>query len=146
MPMFERVFRHYEELEEYHAGMWRIERGEARKVHIQASADLMKDSDAFKVAMQRALAEWPMSVEVALTADAVNRIAWLGHAGCCVGTESPEEATRAGWHTLDQSEQDEANRVAAEVLEEWETAYSKKKGVDLFSFFERANAQATYRD
>ena len=140
MPTFERVYRHYEELEEFHAGMWRVERGDARKAHIEAAADLMRDSDTFKAAMLRAITEWPLSAEVALTADSTNRIAWLGHAGCCIATGSPEEATRAGWHTLDQSEQDEANRVAGEALEAWEATYSGKRGIDLFSFMERSGA------
>lgn len=133
MTKFERVYRHYEELEEFHAGMWAIVRGENRKAFIQAAADLMRDSDAFKEAMQKAVLEWPVSVETALTADAVNRIAWLGHAGCCIATGSPEESTRAGWHTLDMAEQDEANRVAQEVLDEWEQFYVVSIAPDLFS-------------
>ena len=100
----------------------------------------MRDSDTFKTAMLRAIAEWPLSAEVALTADATNRIAWLGHAGCCIATGSPEEATRAGWHTLSQSGQDEANRVAGEVLEAWEGTYAPQHGIDLFSFMERSGA------
>jgi hypothetical protein len=135
MARFKRIYRHYEELEEFHAGMWRIVRGEERKAFVLAAADLMRDSDAFKMAMRRALVDWMLSAEVALTAENVNRIAWLGHAGCCVETGSPEEATRCGWHTLDQAEQDEANRVAAEVLEEWEAMYVQPERVviDLFT-------------
>jgi hypothetical protein len=132
---FRRVYRHYEELEEFHAGMWRIVRGEERKKYVQAAADLMRDTDAFQAAMRKALIEWILSAEVALTAESVNRIAWLGHAGCCVATGSPEEATRAGWHTLDMAEQDEANRAAAEVLDEWERMYVQVDNVvDLFSY------------
>ena len=140
MAIFERVFRHYEELEEFHAGMWRIERGDARKLHLQSAADLMRDSDRFKSAMMMAIVEWPLSAEVALTAAAVNRIAWLGHAGCCLATGSPEEATRAAWHTLNLAEQDEANRVAKEVLDYWEYEYGRMNGLDLFSYMERSNA------
>lgn len=140
MARIERVYRHYEELEEFHAGMWRIIRGDDRKIFIVAAADLMRDSDAFKEAMRRAIREWPLSAEVALTSLDSNRIAWLGHAGCCVATGSPEEATRAGWHTLNFAEQDEANRVAAEVLDEWEESYLPEHGVDLFSYMERTRA------
>lgn len=118
--MRERIYHHFGNLEEYHAGMWRIVRGEDRKGYIFAAADLMRDPPRFKAAMARALEEWPNSCEHNLTAENVNRIAWLGHAGCCIGANSPEEATRAGWHTLNRAEQDEANRVAAEVLEIWD--------------------------
>lgn len=136
MPRYKRVFRHYEELEEFQAGMWRILRGDARKEKLTAAAALMRDSDAFKAAMLRAIWEWPLSCECAFTADAVNRIAWLGHAGCCIATGSPEEATRAGWHTLDAAEQDEANRVAQEALDTWEAMYVQ---VDQITLFEAPN-------
>ncbi len=139
----ERRYFHYEELEEYHAGMWRPERGEKRKSHIMNAADLMRDSDAFKEAMRRALVEWPKSCEHNLTIEGANKLAWLGHAGCCIAVGSPEEATRAAWHTLDEAEQDEANRVAQEVLDEWEESYLRANGVnDLLSFMERERARA----
>ena len=84
-----------------------------------AAASLMRDPSAFKSAMMRALELWPNSCLHNLSADSVNKIAWLGHAGCCLGAGSPEENTRIGWHMLTQHEQDEANRVAAEVLTAW---------------------------
>lgn len=130
---FQRVYKHYEELEEYHAGMWRIVRGQERKRFIAEAAILMRNADDFKAAMQRAITEWPTSCAVNLTADAVNKIAWLGHAGCCIATESPEDCTRIGWHTLNQCEQRLANMVAAEVLEEWRKSYQPKRAQDLFS-------------
>ena len=115
--MSERVFHNYVNLEEFHAGMWAIVRGKARKNHIANAADLMKQPDAFKSAMLQAVDEWPVSCEANLTAPSVNRIAWLGHAGCCIATGSPEEATRVAWHTLAADEQDVANRMADEVLQ-----------------------------
>jgi hypothetical protein len=129
--MRERIYHHYDKLEEYHNGMWRIVRGDERKGFIVASANLMRNSSQFKAAMLRSLEEWPNSCEHNLTADNVNRIAYLGHAGCCIGVGSPEEATRAGWHTLNKAEQDEANRVAAEVLEMWDQG---KQTPSLFSW------------
>jgi len=117
MKMSERVFHHYEKLEEFHAGMWKIVTGAKRKEHVANAADLMRDPVAFRENMERALVEWPVSCEANLTAESVNRIAWLGHAGCCIGAGSPEEATRCAWHTLDRGEQDAANEAAAQVLE-----------------------------
>jgi hypothetical protein len=114
-----RVYHHYSNLEEYHAGMWRIVRGQKRKDYIAAAADLMRQPCEFKAAMIRATEQWPNSCEANLTAETVNRIAWLGHAGCCLETGSPEEATRVAWHTLDAYEQKAANKVAGEALELW---------------------------
>lgn len=128
-----RVYYHYEQLEEYHAGMWRITRGDTRKQHMQNSATLMKDEKAFEAAMVEALQSWPRSCEHNLTADAINKIAWLGHAGCCIGVGSPEEATRAAWHALNKSEQDKANAAAARALATW-----KKPTYETLDLFEWA--------
>jgi hypothetical protein len=122
----ERVFFHYEELEEYAAGMWKRPTGSIRKKYIEESADLMRCPDEFKEAMAQALQIWPKSCEHNLTSLDSNRIAWLGHAGCCIATGSPEECTRVGWHTLNDAEQDEANRVAGEVLAFWDGTYEGK--------------------
>lgn len=129
----DRVYHHYEKLEEYHAGMWKIVRGDKRKQFVQQAADLMRCPEEFKEAMSQAVKTWPRSCEANLTADGVNKIAWLGHAGCCIATGSPEDCTRVGWHTLDSQEQAEANRVAAEVLQEWEGSYQPVRESDLFN-------------
>ena len=119
MKMLERKFHHCEDLEEYHAGMWKITTG-AKRIHYRdAAADLMRCPDEFKEAMLCAINTWPNSCAHNLTCEAANKIAWLGHAGCCISTGSPEDCTRRAWHELTQKEQDEANRVAKEVLDIW---------------------------
>jgi hypothetical protein len=123
----DRVFFHYTELEEYAAGMWKRPTGFVRKQFVEAAADLMRCPDEFKLAMEQAAEQWRKSCAQNLTCYDSNRIAWLGHAGCCIATGSPEECTRVGWHTLTSDEQDEANRVAAEVLEIWDMAYEIEK-------------------
>ena len=118
---FKRVYMHYERLEEYKCGMWRIVHGEQRAKNIELAAQLMRDIPAFSRAMLRAVEEWGNSCSFNLTSEESNRLAWLGHAGCCLGVGSPEENTRAGWHSLNQSEQDAANEAAQKVLEHWES-------------------------
>ena len=130
-----RQFFHYQDLEEFKQGMWRIVRGRKRIENATAAADLMRDSSRFLSAMRKAVSEWPNSVAHNLTADGVNKIAWLGHAGCCVGCGSPEENTRIGWHMLTQSEQDEANRVAGIVLSDWLDTNSQDMQLELFGGF-----------
>lgn len=121
--MLDRQYFHYEDLEEWRAGMWRIVRGTKRHDLSVAAADLMRCPDEFKAAMQSATREWPKSCLHNLSAESMNRLAWLGHAGCLIATGSPEECTRNGWHMLNKDEQDEANRVAQEVLDEWLSHY-----------------------
>lgn len=126
-----RVYYHYEELEEFHAGMWRIVRGDERKRFIELSAALMRDFDLFSDAMLVATHLWPKSCEHNLTIEASNRLAYLGHAGCCVNHGAPEESTRAAWHTLSPEEQARANEAARIVLYEWDLSRVER---DLFAW------------
>ena len=131
--MSERIYHHYEQLEEFKKGMWRIVRGEARRKFAERAAVLMRDSDVFGAAMRQVLIDWPLSCEHNLTAEDTNRLAWLGHAGCCTAVGSCEENTRIGWHMLTQSEQDEANRVAQSVLDEWTGRVRPQRQAELFT-------------
>lgn len=127
-----RQYFHYEELEEFHSGMWRIVRGDERKQNAEAAANLMRDASRFKSAMYEAVKNWTKSCLHNLTAEAVNRIAWLGQAGCCVGVGSPEENTRIGWYMLTPEEQAKANAAAQEVLDYWESVYLQDQQLELF--------------
>ena len=115
----DREYFHYNELEEWHDGMWKIVGGVARKRNAKAAADLMRNSQRFETAMYKALEQWPNSCRHNLTAEDSNRLAWLGHAGCCIEVGSPEENTRCGWHLLTTLEQNEANNSAQKVLDAW---------------------------
>ncbi len=114
-----RVYHRHEKCEEFAAGMWRDQPSDKRQEFINSAARLMSNPKEFKVQMQRAARDWPNSFENSLTSQAINGIAFLGHCGCCIGTGSPEHLTRLAWHTLSSAQQDEANRVAGEVLKDW---------------------------
>jgi hypothetical protein len=114
-----RVYHHYEKWEEIKSGMWRNVPVGERQQYVDQAASLMKDANAFFLAMQRATIEWPHSCEHHLTGT-FNRQAWMGHAGCCIAVNSPEDLTRLAWHTLTQDEQDRANRAADRAIAEWE--------------------------
>ena len=99
--------------------MWKRLTGEPRKRFVELASGLMRDTEAFRGAMRTAIVQWPKSCASAFTTEGLNQIAFLGHAGCCVATGSPEECTRVAWHTLSIDEQDRANAAAADVLAEW---------------------------
>lgn len=105
--------------------MWKPISAKERNRMAAHAARLMKDPLLFKDCMRRAVKAWPVSCEVNLSNTSNNRIAWLGHAGCFHGVGSHEDATRQGWHYLTAEQQDAANRVAAEVIEEWEAQYAE---------------------
>jgi len=127
-----RVFIHYSELEEVQAGLWKIVRGEQRKMNIINASELMRDIGAFEWAMGEAIEKWPNSAIHNLTAESINRLAWLGHAGCCIAVGSPEENTRCAWHTLSEQEQRDADSAALRVLIKWQMANKEVTQSDLF--------------
>lgn len=102
--------------------MWRRTTANEMRGFAALAADLMRDKGAFMDAMRRALREWPNSCEHNLSDRSINRLAWLGHAGCFVALSSPESCTRSGWWMLSSIEQDAANDAARRVVKEWEDA------------------------
>lgn len=121
------VFHPAQNWEEYKAGMWRqVSNLDERNRYIEAAADLMREPGRFLSAMLTAIERWPISCEHQLTNQSINHQAWLGHAGCCIETESPEDCTRLGWHTLTKDEQDAANDAADRAYDAWEKSYVKE--------------------
>ena len=55
----------------------------------------------------------------------MNRRAWLGHAGCCIAVDSPEDLTRLAWHTLTTEQQERADAVAEEAIATWERMHEQ---------------------
>lgn len=85
--------------------------------------DLLGDAKRFRAAMDRVIAEWPYSVAHNLTNEGMNRVAWLGQASCCIEFGACAEQTRSAFNLLSQRDQDAANALAAQVLEEWLRLY-----------------------
>jgi len=127
-----RIFHHYQDLEEYRNGMWRKAKGDAKNQYIKKSFELMKNIYLFKDSMRQAIIKWVRSCEHNLTIIPSNRLAWLGHAGCCIYAGSPEECTRKAWHLLTDEERNNANRAALDVLAEWDKQH-KREQMDFFN-------------
>jgi len=118
-----RVFHHYKKCEEYRTNMWKQVPVSERQSYQDKSASLMIDYQAFERAMKRAVDEWPFSCEAALTASVMNHQAWIGHAGCAINHDAPEDITRLAWRTLTQEQQDLANMAADNAIAYWKGKY-----------------------
>lgn len=113
-----RTYFHCDLLEE--APMWAAAKSKDVELHSERSADLMREYDAFKNACRNVITQWPYSSMQNLSSRGSNRFAWIGQAACWLNHESVEYTTRIGWRLLDDDEQNQANRVANEIIEEWE--------------------------
>jgi ParB-like chromosome segregation protein Spo0J len=83
-----------------------------------AYRNFLADSDRFRKAAQSVIQEWPHSCEHYLTNFAMNRIAWIGQAAMCYATGIPSKFC-GGFNLLSEAEQEEANNVALDVLNDW---------------------------
>lgn len=106
--------------------MWKAVPPQDRDAYIEKSASLMVNPDAFEAAMCDAVNQWPNSCEAALTASTMNHQAWIGHAGCAISHNSPEDLTRLAWRILTQDQQDAANAAADRAIAYWATKYQER--------------------
>jgi hypothetical protein len=77
--------------------------------------------------MRRVVREWPLSCENALTDQALNKKAWVGHAACALAHNLPEHIVREAWSHLSDEQQFLANQEAARAVAEWENAYASDR-------------------
>jgi hypothetical protein len=112
-------------MEEYQGNMWKQIPVKQRREKIIQSRDLMLNIPAFKAAMIKAVDTWPNSSDVNLSASVINHQAWLGHAGCAVNHDAPEDLTRLAWAMLNEQQQALANQAADEAKEHWKNNYAK---------------------
>ncbi len=123
MKKIKRVFHHYKLCEEYKTNMWKQVPIDTRQAYQDKSAELMIDHESFESAMKSAVDNWPYSCEAALTASTMNHQAWMGHAGCAINHDAPEDITRLAWRTLNQYQQDLANAAADRAIAYWKEKY-----------------------
>lgn len=115
-----RAYAHYANLEETKAGMWRrVSDADERDELLSLAVRLLRDVPTFEASMRRALAEWPVSCEVAFTNPSLNKPVWLAHAGASLTHSVPEEFMRLGFWELDASGRVLANDAAARCAKEW---------------------------
>lgn len=81
-------------------------------------ADFFRTAGEFETAANRVISEWQNSCEHYLTNSAMNRIAWLGQAACCISRKIPSRFC-GGWSLLSEEEQAKANDIALDVINRW---------------------------
>lgn len=84
----------------------------------QAYAAFLSNSELFRQVLSKVINEWEHSCEHYLTNTAMNRIAWLGQASMCYHTGIPSKYC-SGFNLLSDEQQQEANEVALDALNDW---------------------------
>jgi hypothetical protein len=122
-----RIYHTWDRWECYPAGFYedRAPGGLSKEQAEVAYRDFLADDTAFRVALERVLAEWPRSCEHYLSNENMNRIAWLGQASACIALGLPA-AFRGGFNRLSETQQDRANATALEYLNRWLVAHNEE--------------------
>lgn len=123
----DRIFHTYEKWECYKAGFYENKvqgktKDECEKIYM----DMLKNIDAFSVALNRVITEWTHSCEHYLTNEKMNRIAWLGQASVCIAYGIPS-IFRGGFNLLSEEEQKRANETALLYLNKWNLANGRQE-------------------
>lgn len=126
MPQINKIWHHYQNWEDYHAGLWRTISGKERTKLLKKAIEFTGDAKLYGSFMQRVIIEWPISCEQNLSDQNINRRAWIGHAACCLAIGAPDDVTRTAWGYLSQVQQDDANAEADRAISEWELMYAKQ--------------------
>lgn len=118
-PTNGRILHTYDNWECYKAGFYENKvTGMTKEECEDIYKDMLRDTEAFKEALNRVITEWKLSCEHYLTNEKMNRIAWLGQASLCIAYGIPS-IFRGGFNLLTESEQLTANETALVYLNKW---------------------------
>ena len=126
LTLQKRIYHPFYKWEDWQNGMWRYTGEVERKMCVYSASILMKSTTDFLEAMRLVITKWFYACEHNLTDSGTNHHAFLGHCACCLAVNSPEDATRQAWHTLNQTQQDWANLAADIAIDEWKLRYYAK--------------------
>jgi ParB-like chromosome segregation protein Spo0J len=114
-----RIFHTFDKWECYKAGFYNSSHASLTKEECEAEyARLLSNEKEFRNALNGVINEWKHSCEHYLTNFSMNRIAWLGQASLCYAKGIPS-VFRSGFNLLSEEQQNIANNIALEYLNNW---------------------------
>lgn len=128
MSRIKPVYFHYLKWEDLQAGMYK-KPGKEQEQLIEQSIKLFSDAKCLEAAMKRVIKEWPVSTLHNFSNGGLNRRSWLGQAACCIDHGIPEIINRNAWNALSEQQMKEANRIADEIIKDWEIQQLKHEKV-----------------
>jgi hypothetical protein len=115
-----RIYHRYENWEDWPAGFYNSS-GRNKAELIEKVVELFSSKTLTREFMDKAIEAWPNSMEHNLTNPAMNRIAYLGQAACCIYAGVPSIVTMEAWSKVPEKHRKEADEIAKELINNWET-------------------------
>jgi len=123
-----RIYHHYKMWEDYKEGFYDNCSGKDKELKTQSVINMFSSPELTREYMTRVINEWTYSCQHNLSNSAVNKIAYIGQAACCLFNSVPNTVTMSAWSLVPKEDQEVANQIAKEVLNEWE---SKNKNIQV---------------
>ena len=120
--MSERVYFPYDEWECFKSGMYetKVKFLDPEQL-VNECEQMLRCPNYLWESMMFVTHNWPKAAHQHLSNEARNRQAWLGQAACSWAHGAPEFITKRAWNQLDGKAQEAANKVADEVILDWES-------------------------
>lgn len=119
-----RIFHPYNKWEDFPAGFY-DGAGKNKPEVINKVVELFCSPKLTEHYMRLVTATWPNSCEHNLTNPAMNRIAYIGQGACCIYAGVSSTITMEAWSSVPKEFRDQADKIAAIVLKEWEELYAE---------------------
>ncbi|CAB4165180.1 hypothetical protein UFOVP916_64 [uncultured Caudovirales phage] len=120
------IYHPYNLWEDYINGMYKFPKQQDEEKYILLAIEMLTNKELFLNTCKEVLINWTISSSVNLTNKQCNRKAWLGQASCNFKYKVPEICTRIAWGKLSIEQQNEANKIAEQVINSFELNYEKQ--------------------
>jgi len=119
-----RIYHPYDKWEDFKHGFYDNISGKNKQQLAVKVVELFENKENTERYMRMVVEQWPNSCEHNLSNLSMNRIAYLGQAACCIYAGVPCSVTMEVWSTVNQESRNEADRIAKEIIKEWEVKYA----------------------
>jgi hypothetical protein len=123
-----RIYHPFWLWEDYKCGFYDNVTGEKKTQYIDGIIRMFNSESETRKNMLRVINEWVYSCQHNLTNLSLNRIAYIGQGATCLYCGAPSTITMEAWSLLTKEVQMRSDKIALEVIEEWET---KNKNIQL---------------
>ena len=114
-----RIYHPYTLWEDIRRGFYDNCSGADKKEKIEKVIEMFSSPELTREFIMLDINKGSYSCEHELTNESMNKIAYLGQAACCLYSDIPSTVTMESWSKLTTEVQEEANKIANEVLEIW---------------------------
>ena len=117
-----RIWIDYRKAEDWKSGLFNGKHSKENDYIIKSKRLLCDKNDFYHSAIDM-IKKWQVASIINLSNKNSNRKAWVGQATCCFIYGCPDYVTKKAWGLMTEQQQIEANKIADNIIEEFENKY-----------------------